>query len=157
MWENLQKRRENKWKPKPSPTSSLVTTGVGIATSVAGLGTLCEKYRINKVRISVWSERWYDRDGLCYIKTWSFTVFKMGWRARQIRSTFLSADLLKASDVGLNDMITQFSECVSNSQFVIIIIKFLLKGRDGKDRNWGMIPGFGCKVVINFGQYKVNV
>lgn len=54
-------------------------------------------------------------------------------------------------------MITQFSECVSNSQFVIIIIKFLLKGRDGKDRNWGMIPGFGCKVVINFGQYKVNV
>lgn len=42
-----------KHKKKPSPTSSLVTTSVGIATSKAGFATLCEKYRINEVRVSL--------------------------------------------------------------------------------------------------------
>lgn len=40
-------------KKKTSPTSSLVTTRVGIATSEAVLATLCENYRINKVRVGL--------------------------------------------------------------------------------------------------------
>lgn len=64
-------KKEKKWKPETSPTSCLLTTQVGIATSEAGLSVLCEKHRINKVRLSLSTQ---TVTGYILCKTWRCTV-----------------------------------------------------------------------------------
>lgn len=64
-------KKEKKWKPETSPTSCLLTTQVGIATSEAGLSVLCEKHRINKVRLSLSTQ---TVTGYMLCKTWRCTI-----------------------------------------------------------------------------------
>lgn len=76
---HIPKERTGENQEPRLPNGSLVTTSVGIATSGAGFATLCEKCRIDKVRVSLRSLRWrrWRLPGLYYVKPDLFNCFKM--------------------------------------------------------------------------------
>lgn len=127
-------KKEKKWKPETSPTSCLLTTQVGIATSEAGLSVLCEKHRINKVRLSLSTQ---TVTGYILCKTWRCTV----------------GDAFPSGHTScLSERYSVISQCpagvspfISDKQQVLVKIKILPLALI-----WQKVSGFVCRALIKF-------